>query len=385
MFRLIGEFLGISLLSFFSLVSVSAFPQKNYVKNPHVVYKVEKDSEYYTIHYTFKGHYNNLQNYTLKLPTGFTDSEIDVFGIPQWIFEPYADNEYNRMLRTKEIKTGLFKINDNVIEIDKSAVVERYAETFCKPVAGLIVQSLEEYGRDTRRDRIEMAIRFVQDIPYGIPVYADNKRHFGGVSPPPGILRNGYGDCDSKALLFAGIIIYLIPADDFVFLNQPEHVLSAVKEIPAEEQTFIKFNNQEYLIAETAGPGKRLLGEKGQYYRDKFKVEPLTIPTTEPIPFRTAVSESLPFADEHLIEKNKLVIQNLSSRDFRFQLSPDNAHWKEFSLHENTLGNYKFERETTVYLKIREKNTAPLNYKVQTGNFYRFSYNVKEKLWETAQ
>jgi hypothetical protein len=383
MIRKIGFFLSITAISFLSFYSFVAFAQKHYVKNTHVVYDVTKDDESYTIRYTFKDHYNNLQNYTLELPVSFTDREIEILGVPQWLFEPYVDNEHNRFVRTKELANGLFMINNNVIEVDKSAVIAHYAETFCKPIAGLIVQSLEEYRRDTRRDRIEMAIRFVQDIPYGIPDYADRDRHFGGVSPPPGILRNGYGDCDSKVLLFAGILIYLIPADDFVFLNQPEHVLSAIIEEPDEGLTYIKFKDQIFLIAETAGPGRRSLGEKGQYYREKFKVAPLRISLPEVYPFKTPVSSRLPYAPEVSVESNCLVIQNSSDKDFHFKLSSDNIHWKEFTLRENNSGIYKFEQETWVYLKISDKSSSAKTYKVQTGNAYRFSYHERSKSWES--
>jgi hypothetical protein len=354
------------------------------VKNPHVVYEVTNDSEQYTVNYTFKDHYNNFQHYTLTLPVDFTNREMAVLGIPKWLFEPYIDNEVNRMNREKELASGLFILKDNVIEIDKSAVIERYAETFCKPIANMIVQSLEEYNRDTRRDRIEMAMRFVQDIPYGIPDYADKNRHYGGVNSPPGIFIKGYGDCDSKALLFASILIYLIPAADFIFLNQAEHVLSAVRGEPEENQTFVDYKGNPFLLAETAGPGKRALGEKGNYYRNKFTVERIQLDSSpEPFPYKTPVSSRLPVSPEKSIEKNYLVIQNSSDRVFRFQLSIDNNHWKEFVLQANNGGNYKFDRETPVYLRIREKDLNEKVYKTQTGNAYQFYYNKQKKLWES--
>jgi hypothetical protein len=356
--------------------------QKHYTKSPHVVYEVTSDEENYTIQYTFKDHYNNLQHYTLELPAGYTNSEIDVFGVPQWLFEPYIDNEYNRTIRMKELAEGLFMLSGKMIEVDKSAVISRYAETFCKPIAELIVRSLEEYGRDTRRDRIEFAIRFVQDIPYGIPAYSDKQRHFGGVSPPPGVLLNGYGDCDSKVLLFAGILIYLIPADEFIFLNQAEHVLSAVKEKPTEGLTFVRFEDDEYLIAETAGPGKRFLGEPGEFYSNKFKVEKLKIAAPGIFPYKTPVSSRLPYEPDLPAGKNYIVIQNTSDKDFSFQISLDKSNWKEFTVHRNDFENYKFDKEMEVYLRIKEKSAVPMVYKIQTGNAYSFSFNDRKKVWE---
>ena len=358
-----------------------AFAQRQYTRNPHTVYDIVSDEFFFTIHYTFKDHYNHLQNYTLTLPVDFTTSEIAVFGIPKWLFDPYPDNEYNRTIRKKELESGLFEIRDNLIEVDKSAVVERYAETFCKPIAQMIVHSLEEYNRDTRRDRIEMAMRFVQDIPYGIPEYADHNRHYGEVSTPPGILINGYGDCDSKAILFAGILIYLVPADDFIFLNQPDHVLAAVIGTPDENDTYVEFDGDTYLLAETAGPGKRMLGEKGNYYRDKFTVEQLNIVLPATFPFKTLVSPNPPFSDMESVADDCVVIQNSSDRSFRFQLSPDNVNWKEFSLQENDSGNFKFNGEIQVFIRIKEK-FEDKTYQVQTGKVYYFTFNAKKKMWE---
>lgn len=376
------------LITLFVLVSVFVFfqhsiAQKHYTKSPHVVYEVTSDEENYTINYTFKDHYNNLQNFTLKLPAGYTNNEIGVFGVPQWLFDPYVDNDHNRNIRTKALAEGMFTLSGKMIEVDKSAVLKRYAETFCKPIAELIVRSLEEYGRDTRRDRIEFAIRFVQDIPYGIPAFSDKQRHFGGVSPPPGVLVNGYGDCDSKVLLFAGILIYLIPADEFIFLNQAEHVLSAVMEKPAEGLTFVKFDAEEYLIAETAGPGKRLLGEPGEFYSNKFKVEKLRIATPEIFPYNTPVSQRLPFAPDLPAGKNYIVIQNTSDRDFNFQISLDKSNWKEFVVRKNDFENYKFDKEMEVFLRIKDKSASAIVYKIQTGNTYIFSFNERKKAWES--
>jgi hypothetical protein len=356
--------------------------QKHYTKNPDVIYSVNSDGENYTIDYTFKDHYNNFQNFNIKLPVDFTDNEIAAFGIPKWLFDPYIDNCDNRTIRNNELKAGFFMIQDNLIEVDKSAVIDRYAETFCKPIAELIIQSLEDYGRDTHRDRIEMAIRFVQDIPYCIPDYANSNRHFGGVSSPPGVLRNGYGDCDSKALLFAGILIYLIPADEFVFLNQPDHVLSAVQDNVKEGLTFIRYDDQDFLIAETAGPGRLFLGEKGQYYRDRFKVEPLRIVSPEVLPYKTLVTPNLPIYPVKPLGNNFLMVQNSSDLEFCFQLSLDKTHWKNFTLKKKHTGNYKFDNETLIYLRIHGKASCENIYKVQTGIAYCFSYDKKRRTWE---
>lgn len=357
------------------------FSQDEIVKNPHVKYSVEGFEEEYLVKYTFEDHYHNYQNFQLVLPREYTNLRIAKFGVPMWLFEPYLGTAYNLKIREQEMEKGLFLLNNNLIEVDKSAVIDYYAESFCKPIANMIVESLAEYGRDTRRDRIEMAIRFVQDIPYGIPTYADEERHYGGVSPPPKLLLEGFGDCDSKVLLFAGILVYLIPAEDIIFLNQTEHVLSAILDKPIKGDTYIKYKSKDFLVAETAGPGKRMLGQKGDYYRTKFKIEPLNIYNTEIIPYadNQVAQESTPYPE--VVDNEAVVIRNPSTREFRFQLSFDNNHWQDFYLKSEHSGKYLFEEGQFVYLRYREKNHKYIVYKIRTGNAYILNWDARKKRW----
>jgi hypothetical protein len=369
------------LTTYLILISHICISQKEYAKNPHVDYNIAISDDNYHISYTFMDHFDNFQTFELILPVEFTENEITVFGVPSWLFNPYSDTEYNRQIRNKELSKGLFKLSKNTIEVDKSAVLRRYAETFCKPIAGMIVESLEEYGRDTRRDRIELAIRFVQDIPYGIPQYSDKARHYGGVIPPPALLKNGYGDCDSKVLLFAGILIYLIPGNEIIFLNQADHVLSAVFGEKEEGLTYVNFMNKNYLVAETSGPGQRKLGEKGNYFRNKFTAEPLDFDLPEPLPFDPDAI-AVRSVSNNSVDKNKVVIKNMSANYFKFQLSYDNKNWQDFNLKNNESGIFNLTEKDFVMLRIRERSKGFAVYKILPGNSYSFHWDNHYEKWE---
>lgn len=373
-------------ITLFSIVpSVKSYSQRGYVKNPHVVYNVRQIDGNYEVSYTFKDQFDNFQTYELTMPAEFTESEISVFGVPTWLFEPYNATEYNLLIRQNELKKGLFELNGNTIEADKSAVISRYAETFCKPIAKLIVQSLEEYGRDNRRDRIEMTIRFVQDIPYGIPKYSDKTRHYGGVSPPPALFKNGYGDCDSKALLFAGILIYLIPGSEIIFLNQTDHVLCAVRGEAEEGMTWVSFKGKSYLVAEIAGPGKRMLGEQGDYFRNKFTAESLKSELPDPLPFNPDAIAERSIKPVNKVDEDKVIITNLSSNYFRFQLGFDKTNWKDFTLQKNESGIFSLEDENLVFLRFKVKNKYFSLYELSPGNSYSFRWNSKSGTWEAQK
>lgn len=378
--RIILKLLLISVI--INLLGNLLIAQKSFTKNPHVDYNVSLTDNGFLIQYKFLDPFNNFQNYELVLPERPTLEMINKFGVPKWMFEPYVDTEANRWSREQKMAEGFFHLNDNTIEVNKSAVIAYYGPIYCKPIAEMIISSLSDYGLDTRRNRIEMAMRFIQDIPYGIPTYDDKNLHYGGVSPPPKLLIEGFGDCDSKVLLFVGILSYLIPAEDIIFLNQPEHVLSAIKAEPEKGLTYIRFKKETYLIAETAGPGKRFLGEKGNYFRNKFKVEELEIPATQPISVSPEGVAKNNRMQERTVGKYDLEINNTAKRNFNFQLSFDNQTWKQFKLEPSQTGKFNFDEQKEIFFRFREKRSNYKNYRIHSGTSYSIKYNAHQKSWE---
>ena len=255
-------------------------------KNPYVSYQVKNEEGDFHIAYSFKDQFGNLQDFYFRLPEKKTDEDISKFGIPTWIFDAYRVNDKNLKYRKQIMDEGLFRLNGNIVEVDKADFINYYSNTYCKPIAEQIVEALAIYGKDNRRERIEMAMRFVQDIPYGVPEFANETTHFGGVNPPPKLLIDMLGDCDSKALLFTGILVHLINSDEIIYLNQKQHLLTAIKGKPKRGQTYVRYKRNKYLIAETAGPGERKLGQKGKYYTSKVNIEPLVVNYNKIIPYR---------------------------------------------------------------------------------------------------
>lgn len=371
------------LLLWLIAIPLSALPQ-SVEKNDYVQYRVDVKDGQYHIEYHFQDQFYNHQNYTLTLPVLETDQMIDKFGIPRWMFEPYADTEVNRQYRKQILEEGLFLLKGDVIEVDKSAVISYYAEHFGKPIAQMIVSSLSDYGSDNRRNRIEFALRFIQDIPYGVPDFHDRDRHYGGVHVPPGLLVEGYGDCDSKVLLFVSILIYLIPAEDILFLNQKEHVLSAIRGEPEKGLTYVRYKGEPYLIAESAGPGKRLLGQKGNYYRERFSIEALTIHSPETIPLQSPSEDaSKPFIPE-IIEENTLLLRNESPKDMTFEISTDQRRWETVQLRAHHSGKYVFKRKTEVYLRVNISRRKSIIYQIHTGKMYAVQWNNRKQKWELS-
>lgn len=267
------------------LVPIEMIAQER-VENSWVGYQVEKEEGDFNISFSFKDQFGYRQDFDFSFPEEKVNKDISKFGIPKWIFDVYEVTEKNQQYRKHLMDEGLFRLNGKIVEVDKSAFINYYSETYCKPIAEQIVEALAIYGKDNRRERIEMAMRFIQDIPYGVPEFANKTTHFGGVSPPPRLLIEMKGDCDSKALLFVGILTYLINNEEIIFLNQPHHLLTAIRGEPKKGLTFVRYKRRKYLIAETAGPGEVRLGQKGKYFTTKVDIELLDIHNNEIIPFR---------------------------------------------------------------------------------------------------
>jgi len=264
----------ISLILLLNLVLVG-YPKSQYQKNSHVFYKVKKDNENYLIEFKFMDHIGKLNTMELNLNIDNANKDIKKFGLPKNFMKPYKVTPEVQDRRAKQLKDGLFKLSGNTVEIDYSAVVNYYAPVYCKPIANSLIQNLRSMGLDTRHHRIEIAMKFVQDIPYAIPETYEGKKYTGGAISPAEILVEGYGDCDSKTMLFVGILSYMVNPDDIIFVGVPDHMLSAIKNEPVPGGVYFKYKGDKYYLAETAGPARYAFGEQGKDYKKNAKIHPL--------------------------------------------------------------------------------------------------------------
>src|SRR3989304_5077706 len=267
------------VLFIFNIYNLKA--KSNYQKNGHVKYEVKKENDKYLIDYTFMDHLGNLIHINLEENIDKTDKDTDKFGIPKSFIGPYQSTPKIEAERAEIIKTGLFKIYENTLYVDMNAAINYYAPDYCQNISSKLINVLRENNLDNRHHRIEIAMKFAQDIPYGIPDNFEKKKFTGGAFSIPEILINGYGDCDSKTMLFAGILSYMISSKDIIFVGQKDHMLAAVKTNPIPGGTYILLEEDKYYIAETAGPGRQAFGEKGRDYKGTSREEPFIF--TQPV------------------------------------------------------------------------------------------------------
>jgi len=276
-------------------VSLYSFSQEKYVKNDHVSIDTRVENEHYIIDYTFKDHREFLHEIDIVFEKDQTDTMIKKFGFPSSLLKNNQNSFEKEDLKQRNeiIKNGLFLIDGGVIQKDKKAIVKYYRETTYQ-IANYIISYLEINNQDTRQNRIEMAMKFVQDIPYAIP--EEGRRIYkNGYITPPEVLIEGYGDCDSKTILFVCIMSFLIDSDDILFVSIPGHIFSAIKDenhvvhvnsiddhyIPYTQRNYednrdgqyIEYNGFKYFVCETAGPGRSNYGQAYQYQSKKTGTE----------------------------------------------------------------------------------------------------------------
>jgi hypothetical protein len=155
----------------------------------------------------------------------------------------------------KIIGDGLFEMQENAIGPDLLKMINFY-RPFLEPVSDLVSQSLG--NESTWRNRAELIIKFTQDIPYSVPPAEQGDRYTGGVFPPPQVFINMFGDCDSKVVLYSALMSYF--NYDILILKETGHVLTGIRGIPKPYDKFYDYRNAQYILAETAGPGRSNLG-----------------------------------------------------------------------------------------------------------------------------
>ena len=164
-------------------------------------------------------------------------------------------------------------MENNFVGPDLVAMINYY-RPFLEPIYILTNQTLsDDY---TQREPVELVIKFIQDIPYCIPPVQRDDIYTGGLFPPPQVFVNMYGDCDSKVVIFAGILSYY-ENYEMLILKETGHILSGIKGIPKPYDAFYEYKNEKFIMAETAGPGRNNFGVIKDPYKKINEAIPVVI------------------------------------------------------------------------------------------------------------
>lgn len=143
------------------------------------------------------------------------------------------------------------RLRDDSLSFDHAQLVVDYSDDL-EPVAAALRE-----GTSSDREFIERALAFVQSIPYEA-----QKRKGGdpGYRRPLALIARNRGDCDSKSVLFLGIVRAELPAVPLSVLYVKNHALVGVGLDKQPGDKSFKYDGQRFLYAEPVGPALWPLG-----------------------------------------------------------------------------------------------------------------------------
>ncbi len=299
----VGAFLGIHLLNLhfrtYITSPASAMGVQQFVKSrPKIILDSLRNDSTYCYQYVFRDHKNNLLIWRWDYDRYEVDSASEAFGLPKNYFQPYRPTSSVLKKREQIREKALFKKVDRIILPDYNAIVEHHRQ-FTKPLHDLIELALGDSA--TKEDKLEIILKFCQDLPYQIPPPEYQGKIIEGIFPPALSLKVGYGDCDTKAMLFASTLSH-DPHYEMLLLTVPNHVLMAVKGIPKPYQHFIEHQGEKYILCQPVGPARLAFGNRGSNFRpveNITEIKQFAKPTTRMAAASNSVEKTTPESSEN--------------------------------------------------------------------------------------
>ncbi len=132
-----------------------------------------------------------------------------------------------------------------------------------KPVANAFAALYST--KNIRKVASEVAL-WIQQIPYQDLSDRQHSAGTGFVSPWQ-LLHQHSGDCDSKAVLFAGVMKQIFPNMALAILYFPDHAVVAAQ-IPAlKNETTVTLKEQPLLVIDATGPAETAIGTLARPYQ----------------------------------------------------------------------------------------------------------------------
>jgi hypothetical protein len=132
-----------------------------------------------------------------------------------------------------------------------------------KPVAKAFT---DQYGRNNIRQIANKLALWIQRIPY--QDLSDRQESAGaGYSPPLQLLYDNRGDCDSKAVLFAGVMKNIFPNSQFRIIYFRDHAVIAAQIPAVKNEQGIEIDGIKFLLIDATGPLELPIGQLTEQYQ----------------------------------------------------------------------------------------------------------------------
>jgi len=132
-----------------------------------------------------------------------------------------------------------------------------------KPVAKAFT---DVYGRNNIRQIANKLALWIQRIPY--QDLSDRQESAGaGYSPPLQLLYDHRGDCDSKAVLFAGVMKNIFPNSQFRIIYFRDHAVIAAQIPAVKNEKALEIDGIKFLLIDATGPLELPIGQLTEQYQ----------------------------------------------------------------------------------------------------------------------
>jgi len=220
----------------------------------------EKATFKYTFPFTNKGNVT----FQTEISTSEMSGLVSGFGVHSSCFAPVSDGYYalqttdSTYLHEHMNRDGFFYRSNQTYDygVDYNEII-RLSVNLSKEIATFIVQELG--SNDSYDNRVMVALNFVQFLPYGQPNFNAGEYSYFGVSMPHESFVISYSDCDSKSVLFCGILQELIEnaSENIIMvyctMQEEHHMIVGVHGLNFPGRTHIH-NGKPYLLLETTSP-----------------------------------------------------------------------------------------------------------------------------------
>lgn len=195
----------------------------------------------------------------IKIDQKKVDFAIESFGIPEtWTTINYSDEKElatkQKALNEKVKNHGIKMMEgDDQFIVDYGWVVQK-SENDLIEIAETIQSTARKRGYRTKRELLGAFASFSQSLRYRIPpnhrINDDGEKILtAGAFMPIETLSKGWGDCDSKSLLFAGLV-RSIDLAEVCFIVMDDHLFAGVRIRPEQDDHYIKHRGREWVLIE---------------------------------------------------------------------------------------------------------------------------------------
>ncbi len=188
---------------------------------------------------------------------------VESYGFPEsWMRYSFrTEEERRRKEKEQTLRCAARGIardpSPNSLEPDYYWIVERSREDVREAAARLRDVGLQA-GYDDLRRFVELSASFVQSLEYRLP--PDTRRGRDGVlirtfglTMPLETLYNGHGDCDTKSVLFASLLVNLADTR-LILLRGANHLFAGVRAQPRRSECFVRIRGETFVLIELTHP-----------------------------------------------------------------------------------------------------------------------------------